>query len=260
METSGAVQALSALAHEHRLEVFRVLARVAPDGLAAGVLAERLDVPASTLSFHLDHLTSAGLVRRRREGRSLVYSVDTGAVNEIFWFLGEDCCQGNQALCADPTSRIRQRVEEAAAPVARQRVLFLCTRNSARSQMAEAILRREAGDHFEALSCGLRPDAIHPMTLRVLEEVGLDTSPLRSKDLGDYLGKTSIHHAIIVCEVANAHCPKVHPFALHRYHWPFPDPVEATGSEQEKLHAFRAVRDAIEERIRRWLRSESHPR
>jgi len=257
METSGAVRALSALGHEARLDIFRQLARRAPDGMSAGSLAEQLGMPASTLSFHLDHLVGARLLRREREGRSLVYSLEVSGVNELLWFLGEDCCQGNLALCTDPTARIRSRVDEAATPSPRPRVLFMCSRNSARSQMAEAILRREAGDRYEVHSCGLRPDAIHPLTLAVLEEAGLDTSVLRSKDLGDYLGKTSIHHAIIVCEVANDHCPRLHPFALHVHYWPFPDPVATEGTEGERLEAFRSARDAIEERIRVWLRTET---
>lgn len=256
MESTNALRAFSALAQESRLEVFRALAREAPEGLAAGVLSDRLAIPPSTLSFHLDHLVTAGLIRREREGRSLVYSLDVGTVNELLWFMGEDCCQGNLALCTEPMARIDARVREADEPAARPRVLFLCSRNSARSQMAEAILRREAGERFEVHSCGLRPDAIHPMTLRVLEEVALDTSPLRSKDLSDYLGKLSIHHAMIVCETANDHCPKLHPFALHLEYWPFPDPVAAEGTEAERLEAFREVRDAIEERIRQWLRTE----
>jgi arsenate reductase len=256
MERLQAIDALSALAQESRLEVFRALAREAPAGLAAGVLAEQLGVPPSTLSFHLDHLVSAGLVHRTRDGRSLLYSLDVAAVNELIWFLGEDACQGSVALCVDPLARIRERVDEARAPVSPPRVLFLCSRNSARSQMAEAILRREAGDRFEIHSCGLRPQAIHPLTLRVLEEAGLDTSQLRSKDLGDFLGKVSIHHAIIVCETANDHCPKLHPFALHLHYWPFPDPVEVEGTEEERLAAFRTASDAIEQRIQRWLRDE----
>jgi protein-tyrosine-phosphatase/DNA-binding transcriptional ArsR family regulator len=256
MEQSGAIHALSALAQESRLEVFRALAREAPGGLPAGVLADQLGVPRSTLSFHLDHLVHAGLVRRAREGRSLVYSLEVGAVNELIWFMGEDACQGNVALAVDPLGRIGERVDEAKAPVSRPRVLFLCSRNSARSQIAEAILRRAAGDRFEVHSCGLRPQPIHPLTLRVLEEAGLDTSSLRSKDLGDFLGKISIHHAIIVCEAANDHCPKLHPFALHLHYWPFPDPVEVEGTEEERLAAFRDARDAIEVRIRRWLRDE----
>lgn len=256
---SFAVRALSALAQESRLEVFRALARVAPEGLAAGVLAEELGVPSSTLSFHLDHLLNAGLVRREREGRSLLYALDVSAVNELIWFLGEDACQGNVALAVDPVGRIRERVDAARAPSKRPRVLFLCSRNSARSQMAEAILRREAGHRFEVHSCGLRPAPIHPLTLQVIEEAGLDVSPLRSKDLGEFLGKMSIHHAIIVCEAANDHCPKLHPFALNVHHWPFPDPVPLEGTDEERLAAFREVRDAIEGRIRGWLEHELSP-
>lgn len=251
---SSAVHTLSALAQESRLEVFRALARVAPAGLAAGVLADELGLPPSTLSFHLDHLLNAGLVRRERDGRSLVYSLDVGAVNDLIWFLGEDACQGNVALAVDPLARIRERTDAARARTGRPRVLFLCSRNSARSQMAEAILRREAGERFDVHSCGLRPAPIHPLALRVIEEAGLDASPLRSKDLGDFLGKVSIHHAIIVCEAASDHCPKLHPFALHLHHWPFPDPVAVEGTEEERLIAFREVRDALEERIRVWLR------
>lgn len=259
METNAAIRALSALAQESRLEVFRALAREAPEGLAASVLAERLGVPASTLSFHLDQLVTSGLLLRERDGRSLVYSVNVERVHELLWFLGEDCCQGKEALCVEPTARIQARNVEATAPVARPRVLFLCSQNSARSQMAEAILRREAGDRFEVHSCGLRPAEIHPMTLRVLEEVGLDTSSLRSKDLSDFLGKMSIHHAIIVCETANDHCPKLHPFALRLHYWPFPDPVLVEGTERERLEAFRSVRDAIEQRIQGWLSSAVTP-
>ena len=256
METFDATQALGALAQESRLAVFRALARAAPGGLAAGVLAEELGVPSSTLSFHLEHLMNAGLIRREREGRSLRYSLDTEAMKRLIWFLGEDCCQGNVELCAVPTQRIEDRVAESAARVNRPRVLFLCSRNSARSQMAEAILRREAGDRLEVVSAGLRPQAIHPLTLRVLGEAGYDTSPLRSKDLGDFLGKISIHYAIIVCEAANAHCPKIHPFALNLLYWPFADPAAVVGTEKEKLSAFRRTLEEIEGRIRDWLRNE----
>jgi arsenate reductase len=253
MEISTAVQALAALAQESRLEVFRTLVRETPGGLAASALADRLELPASTLSFHLDQLLAAGLLQRDRQGRSLIYSVNAERLHELMWFLGEDCCQGNEELCVEPTARIDERRTEASAPVARPRVLFMCSHNSARSQMGEALLRRAAGDRFEIHSCGLRPAAIHPMTLRVLEEAGLDTAGLRSKDLGEFLGKVAVHHAIVVCERANDHCPRLHPFALNLDYWPFPDPAAAEGSKEERLQVFRDVRDAIERRIEEWL-------
>jgi arsenate reductase len=122
--------------------------------------------------------------------------------------------------------------------------------------MAEALLRREAGDRFDIHSGGLRPRSIHPLTLRVLDEEGLDTSRLSSTDLGRFLGKVPIHFAITVCEAANADCPRLHPFALRQLYWPFPDPVAAEGSEEERLAAFRGTRDAIADRIRQWLQDE----
>lgn len=255
MESRSAIRALCALAQETRLSVFRLLARVAPEGLAAGEIAECVGLPASTLSFHLQHLVNAGLIRSERHSRSLVYSLQVDSLRELFWFLGEDCCQGRTDLCTPFTGRIEERLREADTSP-RPAVLFLCSRNSARSQMAEALLRRDAGERFDIYSGGLRPQAIHPFTLRVLEETCLDTSELHPKDLGQLLGKVSINYAVIVCEAANDDCPRLHPFALQQLYWPFPDPVAAEGTEEERLAVFRTVRDAIERRIRHWLSEE----
>ena len=133
------------------------------------------------------------------------------------------------------------------------RVLFLCTHNAARSQMAEAFLRHYAGDHFEVLSAGLVPTQVHPLTRQVLTETGLDPCGLRAKGLNDFLGKVSIHYAIIVCEQAEEDCPRLYPFALHTLYWPFDDPTQAEGSREECLRTFRTVRDQIAHRVRAWL-------
>jgi ArsR family transcriptional regulator, arsenate/arsenite/antimonite-responsive transcriptional repressor / arsenate reductase (thioredoxin) len=253
METKDAVHAFAALAQESRLAVFRALVRASPSGIAAGDLAESLGIPPSTLSFHLQHLTAAGLVRSTRSGRSLAYALREESLRELLWFLGEDCCQGRAALCAAPASRIESMRRDAAAEVARPRVLFVCSRNSARSQMAEAILRAEAADRFEVCSAGIAPHEIDPLTLRVLEEARYDTRALFAKDLARFLGKVPIHYAIVVCEAANNHCPRMVPFALDVLFWPFPDPVAAEGSAAQRLQSFRDVRDEIAERIRSWL-------
>jgi arsenate reductase len=94
------------------------------------------------------------------------------------------------------------------------RVLFLCTHNAARSQMAEAFLHHYAGDRFEVLSAGLVPTQVHPLTRQVLTETGLDPSRLRAKGLKDVLGRVRIHYAIIVCDQAEEDCPHLYPFAL----------------------------------------------
>ncbi|HUI24856.1 MAG TPA: arsenate reductase ArsC [Candidatus Kryptonia bacterium] len=133
------------------------------------------------------------------------------------------------------------------------RVLFLCTRNAARSQMAEALLRRLAGPRFEAASAGLQPTEVHRLTRQVLDEVGVDTSALRAKGIGEFLGKVKVDYAVIVCERAEDICPRVYPFTAHVMHWPFADPQRIAGSLETRIEAFREVRDAIDSRLRAWL-------
>lgn len=133
------------------------------------------------------------------------------------------------------------------------RVLFLCTGNSARSQMAEALLRRHAGERFEVYSAGLEPKGIHPNTLRVLSEIGLDAEGQRSKHLDEYMGKLHFGYVITVCANAEERCPAVFPGMGRRLHWPFDDPAAATGSAAEKLAEFRRVRDEIDARLQAWL-------
>jgi len=133
------------------------------------------------------------------------------------------------------------------------RVLFLCTQNAARSQIAEVFLRHYAGDRFEVLSAGLAPTQVHPLTRQVLTATGLDPRALRAKGLNDFLGRVSIHYAIIVCNQAEADCPRLYPFALQTLYWPFDDPTQAAGSREECLRTFRNVRDQIAHRVRAWL-------
>jgi arsenate reductase len=138
--------------------------------------------------------------------------------------------------------------------MSKQSVLFLCAHNAARSQMAEALLRKHAGDRFEVVSAGLEPTAVHPLTLRVLNEVGVDVASHRAKGLGGLMGKKTFQLAIIVCDRTQKNCPHIFPFALQRLDWPFEDPAEAQGSEEEQLQKFRDIRDQIEVRILEWLK------
>lgn len=257
METKAAVRALAALAQESRVRIFRMLVRAGDQGLAAGALAERAGLPASTLSFHLHQLSLAGLVRSERHGRSLIYSLQADRFRELIWFLGEDCLQGRADLCAPLTDRIDARLREAES-ADRPAVVFVCAQNSARSQLAEALLRRAAGDRFDSYSGGIRPAEIHPLTLRVLDEIEVDTTGLHSKDLGQLLGKVPIQYAIAVCETTAEECERLHPFARQMLHWPFPDPVGAVAgdaTESDQLDLFREVRDGLDARIQDWLRT-----
>ena len=127
------------------------------------------------------------------------------------------------------------------------RVLFLCTHNSARSQMAEGFLCHLAGDRFEAHSAGTEATYVRPLAVRAMAEVGMDISQQESKTLERYLGEL-FGYVITVCDDANEACP-IFPGAKERLHWSFPDPSRATGTEEERLKVFRAVRDEIRARI-----------
>jgi arsenate reductase len=134
------------------------------------------------------------------------------------------------------------------------KVLFLCTHNTARSQMAEAFLKEFAGDRFEAFSAGTEPREIDPQARKVMAEVGLDLSKQRSKSVVEFLGKMTVGYVIIVCERVEENCPITFPGFRYRMFWPFEDPVAFVGSEEEKLAKFREVRDKIAARIKLWLR------
>ena len=133
----------------------------------------------------------------------------------------------------------------------KQRVLFLCTHNSARSQMAEGLLRDLAGDRFDAYSAGTEATHVRPPAIRAMAEIGIDISCQESKTLERYLDQP-FDAVITVCDAANEACP-VFPGAKRRLHWSFPDPSRATGTEEEQLAVYRAVRDDIRTRIEREL-------
>ena len=134
------------------------------------------------------------------------------------------------------------------------KVLFLCTGNSARSQMAEAFLRKFGEGQFEAFSAGLESNEINPFTFRVMEEIGFDLSGHRSKGIDEYLGKEHFQYLVTLCDDTEKNCPRVWPGINQRLHWSFEDPSTHIGSEEEKLAKFRQVRDQIQEKVRSWLK------
>jgi arsenate reductase (thioredoxin) len=133
----------------------------------------------------------------------------------------------------------------------RARVLVLCTHNSARSQMAEGLLRALAPDRFEVASAGTEATRVHPLAIRAMDELGIDLGGHTSKTLDRFLAEPW-DYVITVCDTANERCP-VFPGAAMRLHWGFDDPSAARGTEEERLAEFRRVRDAIAARLRSWL-------
>jgi arsenate reductase len=135
----------------------------------------------------------------------------------------------------------------------KKRVLILCTGNSARSQMAEGLLRHMAGDRFEVLSAGVEPSYVRAQAVEAMREKGIDISTHRSKSVDEF-AEQEFDYVITVCDNARERCP-VFPGKAERLHWSFDDPAAAVGDEEAKLAVFRRVRDAIESRLREFLRS-----
>ena len=130
----------------------------------------------------------------------------------------------------------------------------MCTHNSARSQMAEGLLRHLAGERFEAMSAGTEATSVRPLAIRAMGEIGVDISGQDSKTLGRYL-QEPFDYVITVCDDANEACP-FFPGASRRLHWPMEDPSRAAGSEKERLAVFRRVRDELRERIKGELTNQ----
>jgi arsenate reductase len=134
----------------------------------------------------------------------------------------------------------------------RKRVLFLCTGNSARSQMAEGLLRSIAGDKYEVFSAGTHPKGVHPMTVEAMREIEIDVSGQTSKDVGVFTGQ-QFDYVITVCDRAREACP-VFPGSVP-VHWGFDDPAEETASEEKQRRTFGRVRDEILARLRLFVLS-----
>lgn len=241
---------LSTLGHPQRLQVFRLLMRRYPDAVPAGELSTALGLKSSTLSAYLAALQRAGLVRQARSGTSLRYAIHIDAVQRMFGHLYLDCCRGRPEFCPPEPA-----THEAAEPRKRT-VLFLCTGNSARSIMAEAILRSSAGERFNVFSAGTDPaPAPQPAVLRLLEEQGHDTAPLHSKSVAALSGAGSevaapvFDFVFTLCnQAANEDCP-AWPGSPLGGHWGLPDPVAAAGSPEQKARAYRQSYDALRHRI-----------
>lgn len=137
----------------------------------------------------------------------------------------------------------------------KQRVLILCTANSARSQMAEGLLRRLAGEQFEVFSAGAQPSVVNPLAIAAMDERGIDIRSHRSKHLNEFLSQP-FAYVITVCDTAAESCP-IFPGTAKRIHWGFPDPAAVQGTDEQRLASFRHVRNAIEEQFRHWLISLS---
>jgi len=137
-----------------------------------------------------------------------------------------------------------------------QWVLFLCTLNSSRSQMAEGLLRARGGSTFLALSAGIEPRSVHPLAIKAMQELGIDISNQTAKGIEAFATEAPMDLVVTVCHEAQETCP-FFPNARRQMHWGFPDPSRVTGTEQERLAAFRRIRDLIAAKIDQFLEHKS---
>jgi arsenate reductase len=253
MEIDEAAAVFTALGQPTRLDLLRLLLAVGPSGLPAGEIAGRLGVPASTLSFHLRALEGSGLIAATRHGRSLVYAAQVGRLRGLLAFLVEACCDGDPARCGD-----LHRLFDTDGEIARMErpsfnVLFLCTRNSARSIMGEAILNRIGEGRFRAFSAGSAPSGTGPLpeVLSQLKALGHDVSTLRSKSWDEFTGPGAprIDFVIALCDtLAGQVCPDFGATTITAA-WPLPDPAKFAGSAPERATLLNELYAALHRRL-----------
>ena len=252
MESNEAAIGFAALSQETRLELVRVLAARGASGMSAGDLAAALGIAPSTLSFHLSALEQAGLVQSTRQGRFVIYAVRFVGLRTLFSFLTETCCNGRPDLCGDLARLLPDEVHEVSVMTPAFNVLFICTRNSARSIMAEAILEKIGRGKFNAYSAGSMPaDAPMPEVLDRLTVMGHDVSRLRSKSWNEFIGPDAprMDFVLTLCDPQDGEvCPDLGPRPITAV-WPFPDPAKFQGSEVERTTLLNELYGMIRRRL-----------
>lgn len=233
------------------MRLLRLLASAGASGMPAGELSTALGVPPSTMSYHLAALEQAGLVQSTRRSRHVIYAVRVFGLRTLLAFMTETCCAGRPELCGD-LARLLPDSEEDSPMTAAFNVLFLCTQNSARSIMAEAILERIGRGRFSAYSAGSKPIATPlPEVIEKLKALGHDVSSLRSKSWAEFMRPEAprIDFVIALCDIpAGQKCPNFGDKAVTGS-WPMPDPARFSGSSAERAVLFNELYSGIRRRL-----------
>ena len=246
--------AFAALAQPTRLKAFRALVAAHPEGMPAGEISDVCEVPHNTMSTHLNVLTRAGLVTVERDGRMMNYRADVPGLRGLIRFLANDCCNGRPEMCGDLARLVPEEVddmkENTMSPAFN--VLFLCTQNSARSIVAEALLQKIGKGGFNAYSAGSEP-AAEPMpeVLARLKALGHDVSQLRSKSWDEFTGPNAprMDFVIALCDTLHGQvCPDLGEKIITAA-WPLPDPAKFTGSAPERTTLLNELYAMIRRRL-----------
>lgn len=254
MDETNVIDGLGSLAQPTRLAVFRRLLAAHPGTVPAGELARLCEVPHNTMSTHLGVLSRAGLIQVEREGRAMNYRADLSTFRGLVKFLTSDCCNGRPELCGDiarliPSSEDHSEVDRMTPAF---NVLFLCTHNSARSIMAEALLEKIGKGKFNAYSAGSDP-AVRPVpeVMDRLKKLGHDVANLRCKSWNEFTGSNAprMDFVIALCDTPHGQvCPEFgEKFVTGA--WPLPDPADFRGSDTERATLLNELYAMIRRRI-----------
>jgi thioredoxin type arsenate reductase len=229
---------LDLLGNEIRWKLVSALVR---SDFSVSELQRKVRGKQNLVSYHLSRLKKAKLVQEKTsiaDSRETYYSINMPRLQQLFFSIGE-----NLHPALDPNRKEGAMTNGNK----RARVLFLCTHNSARSQMAEGILRAKGGDKVEVHSAGTEATRVNPFAIKAMDKLGIDIRQHTSKTMDQFL-KQKFDYVITVCDRAKDSCP-VFPGAPENIHWSFPDPSEVEGSDEKKLAAFQDVATGLSQRI-----------
>ena len=243
---------LKLLAHDIR---WRILLALARSDFRVEELVKQIKQPPNLISYHLKRLRLQHLVNERRstaDGRDIYYSINLDQFRQFYFATGQAL---HPALSSSTPETQPQAETASASPV---RVLFLCTHNSARSQMAEGLLRKLGGNLVEAFSAGSEPTAMHPLAIKVMAGVGIDLHQQRVKHLSEFSGQ-DFDYIVTVCDQVREVCP-VFPGDPQKIHWSFLDPAAIEGDIQKQEKGFKETANQLTTRINYFLLTIQHDR
>jgi len=223
---------------------WKILVELSHGDLRVQELVEKLNQPQNLISYHLQLLNEHGIVRDSRsaaDGREIYYGIEIGKLAQLYRSSGLSL---HPALFEDSLSGNLEVEYSLDKPL---RVLFLCTHNSARSQMAEGILRSLGKGNIQVFSAGNEPSVVHPLAIRSMQAMGIDISNQTSKSM-DQFSQIKFDYVITVCDKAREVCP-IFPGDPKQIHWSFPDPAEVSGNEEVMLEAFNKTAVQLKTRI-----------
>jgi protein-tyrosine-phosphatase len=239
--TTHLLEFLKLLAHDIR---WRILLALSRSDHRVEELVKQIKQPHNLISYHLKRLRLQQLVTERRssaDARDKYYSLNLNQFRQLYLEAG----QSVHLALSEPVQKSYPKTEAIALhPV---RVLFLCTHNSARSQIAEGFLRKLGGDKVEVFSAGSEPTSIHPLAIKVMTRIGIDLSQHRAKHLEEFLGQ-NFDYIITVCDRVREVCP-IFPGDPEQIHWSFPDPAAIEGNLQIQENGFRETAQLLKVRI-----------